>query len=213
MTDDHHDLQGASANDIAHGGSNHATFRRDRTRRHLVVLVLAVVGIAIGGALVIGGRPSSTGTPSKRATHGTSATGTLLPSLGVVPDLAAAKALLNRLDPRSLRPDPNATTTSRPGSTAPSSSSTSSGVDPSAAPAGPGPEATQAGIRRCQQPIEQQTTDRSLGSRLAAARLQVGVATDLVVSYSLPASGNDPAATRVLLVGARSCRVLAAVQH
>lgn len=192
--------------------------RKDRTRRHLVVLAVAVVGLAIGGALVISGRPSPSDPRAKRTTSSTIAAGDLLPSLGVVPDVAAAKVLLARLDPRSLRPDPNATTTSASGGTAPSTTSPSSTSTPATGDATtatiePGLEATRNGVRRCAPAIEQQTVDRSLGDELAAARLQVGVATDLVVSYALPASGKDPAAVRVLLVGGRSCKVLAAVQH
>ena len=94
--------------------------RKDRTRRHLVVLAVAVVGLAIGGALVISGRPSSSDPRAKRTTPSTIAAGDLLPSLGVVPDVAAAKVLLARLDPRSLRPDPNATTAKRELTTTPS---------------------------------------------------------------------------------------------
>ena len=182
---------------------------RSQTRRHLLVLLVAVVGLAIGGGLVISGRSPSDTRSTDRTTTSTNSGEALLPSLGVVPDLAAAKVLLNRLDPRTLRPDKNVTTTSGPSSTTPTSASATSAAG---SPPTPG-EAPLAGLRRCQRPITQQTTDRSLGDQLAAARLQVGVATDLVVSYALPASGSDPAGSRVLLVSARSCRVLAAVQH
>jgi hypothetical protein len=218
MSDEDRVVTDTEASDVADEGVRPPDGRQDRTRRHLVVLVVAVVGLAIGGALVISGRSSSNGDTAKRTTSSTLAAGDLLPSLGVVPDVAAAKALLARLDPRSLRPDPNATTTSGPVTTAhattgPSSTSTPASGDATTATNEPGLEATQNGVRRCAPAIEQQTIDRSLGDELAAARLQVGVATDLVVSYALPASGKDPAAVRVLLVGGRSCKVLAAIQH
>lgn len=183
---------------------------RSRASRHLLVLLIACIGLLVGGVLVVSGRSSSDTRPSS-TTVPTTEPGALLPSLGVVPDLETAKALLTRLDPKTLRPAPT------PSSSAASPTSIDSPANPpttSTSPsANPGAEATEAGVRRCEVAIQQQTTDRSLGDRLAAARLQVATTTDLVVSYSLPASGKSPAASRVLLVDARSCRVLAAVQH
>ena len=73
MSDDHHDGAGTvdPAEDDVLGGP--AGRGHDRIRRHLVVLFVALVGLAIGGALVIGGRSTSTGTPSNRSGHGTTA--------------------------------------------------------------------------------------------------------------------------------------------
>lgn len=212
MIGEQQDEKNDSAPETVNETGGPVTTGRSQTRRHLLVLVVAVVGLAIGGGLVISGRSSSNPRSSERSTTNTTVVGDLLPNLGVVPDLAAAKELLYRLDPHSLRPDPNATT--KTGSSSISATTTGArGPGATSDPVRPGQEATRAGIRRCQQAIEQQTTDRSLGAQLAAARLQVGVTTYLVVSYALPASGTDPAAVRVVLVGGRSCRVLTAVQH
>lgn len=181
---------------------------RPRTGRHLLVLLIAGIGLLVGGALVLTGRSTPHARPAATTVPPTTRVDSLLPSLGVVPDLPAAKALLKRLDPRSLRPGPASTSSLGPDRT----TSTTSGSSTTLTEA-PDVQATQAGIRRCLMPIRQQTTDRSLGAQIAAARLQVGVTTGLVVAYALPASGENPAAIRVVLVDARSCRILAAIQH
>lgn len=167
-------------------------------RRHLIVLGIAVVGIAIGATLVVTGRNSpEQSTPTTVAT----ARSPLLRSLGGVADEKAAKALLADLDPKTLEPgapskpvDPSTT-----GSTEPVGNDRKN--------------LTEAGLQRCQQAIAQQSTDRSLGSRLAAGRLQVGEKWAFVVSYALPASGSSPAGGRLVLVDAQNCRVLGAVDR
>ncbi|HET8931759.1 MAG TPA: hypothetical protein VFN21_13945 [Acidimicrobiales bacterium] len=165
------------------------------SRRHLIVLGIAVAGIVIGATLVITGRTSP-----EQATSTTTATtqAALLPNLGAVADQAAAKTLMGDLDPKTLGPadpaDPALPTTTG------SSASPPNGVDLS-----------EAGLQRCQQAIAQQSTDRSLGTRSAASRLLVDRKPTFVVSYELPASGSDRAGDRLVLVDARTCRVLAAI--
>ncbi len=166
---------------------------RSRLRRHVIVLVIAILGLGVGIALVVAGRHTST---TSTTPEPTTRREPLLRSLGAVPNRAAALALVRGLDPRTL------TVTSSVTTTGPGTSVDERGV-----------EATEAGVQRCQQAVAQQNTDRSLGDRLAAARLQVGDKTTFVLSYALPASGSDPAGIRVVLTDAQTCRVLGAVQH
>lgn len=167
------------------------------TRRHLAVLALAVVGLIVGITLVITGRdrPQS---PKSSAPVSTVAS-PLLPDLGAVADDTAAHKLLEQLDPATLR---------RVGA-APQSS----GSAPVPAPPSGGVSLTEAGLQRCQVAVVQQNTDRSLGSRLAGSRLMMGTTPAFVVSFAVPASGSSPRGTRILLVDARTCRVLGAVDH
>lgn len=169
---------------------------RSPHRRHLVVLAIAVVGLIVGVTLVVTGRRSPSVTVSS-TTPPTVAPEPLLPSLGATTDESAAKALIATLDPATLGLD-------APG--ADGSTTT--------APTGPrGVQLTATGLQRCQQAITQQNTDRSLGSRLAAGWLRFGGDVGFVVSYALPASGTSPAGERIVLVDARTCRVLGAVDH
>lgn len=162
-------------------------------RRHLVVLALAVVAIVVGSVLVVTGRDDGRGTSEATAT---TVRGPLLRSLGSWPDEAAAERFVASIDATTLRPTGTASTV------APATDGADASVDLSA-----------AGLQRCGQAITQQNTDRSLGVQLASARLVVGDTPAFVVSYALPASGDDTAATRIMLVDARTCRVLGAVQH
>ncbi len=168
-----------------------------RTRRHLLVLGVAVVGIVVGVVLVLTGRDQAEqASPTDPVVTTTAVDRPLLPSLGSVADEDAAMVLLEGLDPETLAaPEGEA-----PSSTAPST--TAGGVDLS-----------EAGLQRCQQAVAQQNTDRSLGEQRAAGRLQVGHTPSFVVTYALPASGTSPAGLRVVLVDARTCRVLGAVEH
>lgn len=164
-------------------------------RRHLIVLGLALVGLVVGIVLVLTGR-SDQGTGTPPATTTATVAAPLLEDLGSVSSRAAAIALLERLDPTNLVAG------------APTTRRTTSSVR-----SAPGVELTEAGLQRCQGAIAQQTTDRSLGKRIASGRLQVGRSAAFVVSYELPASGSSAAARRIVLVDARTCRVLGAVQH
>jgi hypothetical protein len=195
MSDDHVPSDGVDPADGTPAATRPPAWVGSR-RRHLTVLGIAVVGIVIGTTLVVTGRNSP-----ERATATTVVTvrGPLLPDLGEVPDQTAAKALLGHLDPHTLAP--TATTADGPSTTG------------STGTTARGPDLSEAGLQRCQQAIAQQSTDRSLGSRLAAGRLQVGRQPTFVVSYDLPASGSDPAGARLVLVDARTCRVLGAVDH
>ena len=165
-------------------------------RRHFLVLGIAVLGLILGIVLVVTGRDDHTSTPATTVTY---PSGPLLDDLGVVTNLTAAKALVGSLDPSTLRPSkPSPTSSTRSATT----SSLVGGVD-----------LTSAGLKRCSGAIAQQNVDRSLGKSSAAARLVVGAKPTFVVSYALPASGSLPAGTRMLIVDARTCRVLGAVQH
>jgi hypothetical protein len=167
---------------------------RSRSRRHLVVLAIALVGFVVGITLVVTGRESNE-QPSSTTTA--VAHGPLLPSLGSTTDESGAKKLVETLDPQTLGlvdGHPTGSSTSAP-----------------AVPAGL--DLTMSGLQRCQGAVAQQNRDRSLGTRLAAARLRIGSRPSFVVSYALPASGSAPAATRVFIVDARTCRVLGAVDH
>ncbi len=168
--------------------------RRSRSRRHLMVLVVAVVGFVVGITLVVTGRESNERPPSTTAAV---ARGPLLPSLGSATDQSAAKTLVETLDPKTLGlvdGHPSGPSTSPP--------AVPEGVD-----------LTTSGLQRCQGAVAQQNRDRSLGTRLAAARLRIGDRPSFVVSFALPASGSAPAGTRVFIVDARTCRVLGAVDH
>lgn len=175
------------------GVGQHEPTGSPQVRRHLVVLGLAVVGLVVGIILVVTGR-SDEGTPPSTTTATLAAP--LLQDLGSVTDRAAALALLERLDPTDLTAG------------APTTRETATSVG-----SAPGVELTEAGLQRCQGAIVQQTTDRSLGARIASGRLQIGRTAAFVVSFELPASGSSPAARRIVLVDARTCRVLGAVQH
>lgn len=164
-------------------------------RRHLMVLGVGVLGLIIGIVLVLTGRSDSPDTADPDPVS-SAAPGPLLTDLGVVDDEDAARVLIGGLDPTSLEPGGEDPTTTG------ESTTTVDGVDLS-----------EAGVQRCQQAVVQQNTDRSLGDRLAAARLVVEDTPALVVSYELPASGSDPAGERVVVVDARTCRVLTAVEH
>jgi len=166
------------------------------TRRHLIVLAIALVGFVVGVTLVVTGR-ASTERPSSTTSVATAPRGPLLPDLGAVADQRAATALVAELDPRTLRPEGGA--------------STGSSTSPSSVP--DGLDLTSNGLQRCQGAIAQQNPDRSLGERLAAARLTVDDKATFVVSYGLPASGKAAAGTRVVIVDARTCRVVGAVDH
>lgn len=180
------------------GDERPTTRRAPSSRRHLLVLGIAVLGIVIGATLVVTGRTS----PNQATSTTTSVVrGPLLPSLGAVADQAAAKSLMGDLDPATLAPTDPADS-ARPTTTGSTGTTVVEGVD-----------LTEAGLQRCQQAISQQSTDRSLGARLAASRLLVGRKPTFVVSYELPASGSDPAGGRLVLVDARTCRVLAAIDH
>ncbi len=171
---------------------------RPPVRRHLVVLGIGVAALILGIVLVVTGRSSSSDPPDTVVADTTvasdAATGPLLPDLGTVGDDHAARALVGDLDPAEL-----------------GAGGVPAGADP--APTVPGVDLTMAGVQRCGQAITQQNADRSLGDPLDAARLVVGDTPTLVVSYAMPASGDLPAADRVLVVDARTCRILTAVEH
>ncbi len=169
-------------------------------KRHLMVLALGVLALIVGIVLVVTGRDPSTPTrsPSTGAVPTVVRTGPLLRSLGSVADRKAALDLLRTLDPNTLDP---------PGGGSTVASSTSVPADSSAV------DATAAGVQRCAQAVDQQTRDRALGRRAAEARLTIGPSTAFVLSYQLPASGSSPAGTRLVLVDARTCRILGAVDH
>lgn len=190
----HEDVDPAGAESTA---ATRTSLRVPTRRRHLIVLGIAVVGIAIGATLVVTGRNSP---DQSTATTVATARSPLLRSLGEVADQQAAKALLAGLDPETLEPG----APSGPGD--PSTTGSTGTV-------GNRNDLTEAGLQRCQQAIAQQSTDRSLGSRLAAGRLQVGRKSAFVVSYALPASGSSPAGGRLVLVDAQNCRVLGAVDR
>lgn len=168
-------------------------------RRHLIVLGIGVVGLVVGIVLVLTGRSSSEPSRSHPDSGSVASAGPLLPDLGSVADDDAARTLVGGLDPNTLEPDgaPASTATATSGGSLPASD-----VD-----------LTETGVQRCQQAIAQQNPDRSLGRRLAAARLVVDHTPTLVVSYELPASGADPAGLRVVVADARTCRILTAVEH
>ena len=193
------DQSGASGDDPAHAVGADAGGEVP-VKRHLLALALGVLALIVGIVLVVTGRESSTPTrsPSISATPTVVRTGPLLRSLGSVADRKAALVLLRTLDPDTLDP---------PGGGSTPASSTSVPADSSAV------NATAAGVQRCTQAIDQQTRDRALGRRTAEARLQVGESTAFVLSYQLPASGSSPAGTRLVLVDARTCRILGAVDH
>ena len=177
---------------------------RPSTRRHLLVLGVLIVALISGAILVLTGRnPSSTAPATTMASP-------LLRSLGAVASTDSARALVAKLDPATLASgvSASATTSSDPsgsGSTMPAAS-TSTTRRTKARPA-----PTEASASRCTTPLQQQTTDRSLGSRLAAASLDVANQWALVVSYRLPASGKEPVGTRIIVADALSCRVLLAI--
>lgn len=164
-------------------------------RRHLVVLAVAVIGIVVGSILVLSGRHSDETTTS--TAPATTTTARPLENLGSVADEAAATRLIGTLDPTTLEPRPSASTTTGDDTTV----SVPQGVDVS-----------QAGFQRCGGAIAQQNVDRSLGTSSARKWLLVGDTAAFVVSYRMPASGSLPATTRVLLVDARTCRVMGAVE-
>ncbi|MBS1848712.1 MAG: hypothetical protein JST73_10585 [Actinobacteria bacterium] len=168
-------------------------------RRHLVVLAIAVIGIVVGSVLVVTGRTRPV--PTTATTTATTLASPRLPDLGSVADRDAAKRLVETLDPVTLRVRAGAPTTSSP---APSPTVS--------VPTGDEMYRTIAGLERCQGAIVQQNTDRSLGERHAQASLVVGGTPTIVASYALPASASSPSATRVLIVDARTCRILAAIQ-
>lgn len=163
-------------------------------RHQLIVLGICIVGLIVGIVLLVTGR-SSSDAPRTAPEPSAVSHGPLLPDLGVVADEEAARTLIGDLDPAELRLGDAATATSPPDTTA-------SAADLSA-----------AGLQRCQGAIAQQTSDRSLGDQLAAARLVVGSTPAFVVSYTLPASGERPAGQRVVVADAMTCRILAAVDH
>lgn len=163
-------------------------------RRHFLVLGVAIIGLVVGIVLVQSGRHSSPHvSPATTVVPPTTLRkGPLLVSLGAVSDLPAAQALLRSLDPETLDPK--------------------TPVTPDTAPIPSDVDLTESGIGRCSNAIDRQTTDRTLGTTLARRRLRIGTTQAFVISYAVPASGSLPKGVRVLIVDARSCRILAAVQ-
>lgn len=189
-----HDPEGTAAGDEAASHPDVAAPATGRPiRRHLIVFGILVIFFVIGVFLVIDGRSDQT-TTSPPPTVTTVPAASLVTDLGVVADEDAARSLVAGLDPSNLEPGGEPPTT--PGVTVP-----------------PGVNLSESGLQRCQTAIVQQNTDRSLGDRLAVARLMVGGTPTFVVSYELPPSGVDPAGERVVVVDARTCRILTAVEH
>ena len=157
---------------------------RPSTGRHLLVLGVLIVALIGGGILVVTGRNRPSTAPA------TTMASPLLRSLGTVASADSARTLVAKLNPVTL----------------------AAKVSPSTADSAHArPAPTEASVARCTTPLQQQTTDRTLGGRLAAASLDVAGQWALVVSYRLPASGKKPAGTRMIVADALSCRALLAI--
>ena len=184
---------------------------RPSTRRHLLVLGVLIVALISGTTLVLTGRNQSSTAPA------TTVASPLLRSLGTVASTESARALVAKLDPVTLAGAASVAPTtssdpSGPGSTMPAASTVAAPTS-TVGGAKSRPAPTEASATRCSMPLQQQTTDRALGSRLVAASLDVAGQWALVVSYRLPASGKQPVGTRIIVADALSCRVLLAISE
>ena len=170
------------------------TRTRASTRQQIFVLIALSLAAAVGIVLVVTGRTPAEKPPSVTVTS------PKLRSIGAVRDVEVARKTVAALDPTTLRAPDSTNATVPPTSTTIAATAKSRPGQP-----------TEADRDRCVRTTQQQSSDRTLGKGLASAAMEISSSWALVLSFAMPASGNDPAGNRIIVSDAASCRVLFAI--